>query len=118
MHSIRMRTAAGLLGAAAFCLAGSAQAFAGTGVHLETTSYCGTDRATGLAVSATGSVPCATALRVAAAYTKIWHGTEGAPVQVRAAGATWTCREHQGDPNPYRQCAAAQGNTGLVTLSS
>ncbi|AKJ15453.1 hypothetical protein ABB07_36945 [Streptomyces incarnatus] len=118
MHSTRMTTAAGLLGAAAFCLAGSAQAFAHTGVHLDTTSYCGTDRATGLAVSATKDVPCATALRVAAAYTKVWHGTEGAPIEVRAAGATWKCQEHQGDPDPYRQCATTQDGKRLVTLSS
>ncbi|MER6735030.1 hypothetical protein [Streptomyces puniciscabiei] len=118
MHSIRMTTAAGLLGAAAFCLAGSAQAFAHTGVHSDTTSYCGTDRATGLAVSATKGVPCATALQVAAAYTKVWHGTEGAPLEVRAAGVTWKCQEHQGDPDPYRQCATTQGDKRLVTLSS
>ncbi|MFF3918416.1 hypothetical protein ACFYZB_34000 [Streptomyces sp. NPDC001852] len=118
MHSIRMRTAAGLLGAAAFCLVGPARAFADTGVHPEATSYCGTDRATGLGVSATGNVPCRTALQVAAAYTKVWHGTEGAPVEVRAGGVTWKCQERQGAPDPFRQCAATEGNTRLVRLSS
>ncbi|MGW3203197.1 hypothetical protein [Streptomyces sp. NPDC001135] len=118
MHATRMGTVAGLLGAAALCLAVPAQAFADTGADRRPTSYCGTDRASGLGVSATGNVPCTTALRTAAAYTEVWHGTKGAPVEVRAAGATWTCRERRGDPDPYQECADTQDPTRLVLLSS
>ncbi|MER6030385.1 hypothetical protein [Streptomyces sp. NPDC001851] len=118
MHATGMRTTAALLGAAALCLAVPAQASADTGAPPKPTPFCGTDPATGLAVSATGNVPCATALQAAAAYTKVWHGSKGAPAEVRAAGATWTCRERRGDPDPYQVCADAQDNTRLVLLSS
>ncbi|GGU73439.1 hypothetical protein GCM10010260_01450 [Streptomyces filipinensis] len=118
MRSTRMRTAVGLLGAAAFCLAVPAQPSADTGAPPKSSPYCGTDRATGLGVSARGNVSCATALQVAAAYTEVWRGTAGAPVQVRAAGAVWKCRERQGDPDPYQQCADTRDDTRLVTLTS
>ncbi|MEU2713374.1 hypothetical protein [Streptomyces sp. NPDC007205] len=118
MRSTSMRTVAGLLGAAVFCLAVPAPAFAGTGAPRKPTPFCGTDRATGLAVSATENVPCATALQAAAAYTKVWHGTKGAPVEVRAAGATWKCQERRGDPDPYQVCVGTQDHTRLVLLSS
>jgi hypothetical protein len=118
VHTTRTRTVAGLLGAAALCLAVPAQAFTDTGTDRKPTRYCGTDRASGLGVSATGNVPCATALQAAAAYTKVWHGTKGAPVEVRAAGATWKCQERQGDPDPYQVCVDTQDNTRLVLLSS
>ncbi|MFI9251466.1 hypothetical protein [Streptomyces sp. NPDC053069] len=118
MHATRTRTIAALLAAAAFCLAVPAQTSAGTGAPRTPTPFCGTDRASGLGVSATENVPCAGALRAAAAYTKVWHGTKGAPVEVRAAGATWKCQERQGDPNPYQQCVDTQDDTRMVLLSS
>jgi hypothetical protein len=118
MHSTCMRRTAGLLAAAALCLAGPAQAFADAGGSPKPTTFCGTERANGLAVWATENVPCDTAQKVADAYTKVWHGTKGAPVEVRAAGATWKCRERQGDPNPYQECVDTRDHTRLVALAS
>ncbi|MES4891363.1 hypothetical protein [Streptomyces sp. NPDC096012] len=117
MRSIRMRTAAVLLGTAALGLAAPAQSFAGSGTASKA-AYCGTDQSSGLAVSATGNVACATALQAAAAYTKVWQGKAGKPLQVRAGDATWECQERQGDPNPYQACVDSQDKTRLVTLSS
>ncbi|MFG2608333.1 hypothetical protein ACGFT2_33000 [Streptomyces sp. NPDC048514] len=117
MHSIKMRTAAVLMGTAALCLAAPAQSFADSGTAPKS-AYCGTDRSSGLAVSASGSVPCAAALQAAAAYTKVWQGRAGRPVEVRAAGVTWECRERQGDPDPYQACVDSKDHTRLVTLSS
>jgi hypothetical protein len=118
VHSIRMRTAAVLLGTtAALCLAAPAQSFADSGTASKA-AYCGTDQSSGLAVSATRNVSCATAVQAAAAYTKVWQGKAGKPVQVRAGGVTWECQERQGDPNPYQVCVDSQDKTRLVTLSS
>lgn len=117
MHSIRMRRTAVLLGAAVFCLAAPAQSFADSGMAPKA-AYCGTDGATGLAVSATGNVSCGAALQAAAAYIKAWHGAAAEPVQVRRAGITWQCQERPGDPNPYQVCVDAQDHSRLVTLSS
>ncbi|MFD7778830.1 hypothetical protein [Streptomyces sp. NPDC059753] len=114
MHSIRMKRIAVLLGAAAFCLAAPAPSFADSGTAPKA-AYCGTDGATGLAVSATVNVSCGAALQAAAAYTKAWHGTAAKPVQVRRAGAG-------PDPSPPRapcrksgcprRCAARSGPCG------
>ncbi|MFE4723500.1 hypothetical protein ACFRLW_45520, partial [Streptomyces sp. NPDC056728] len=117
VHSIRMRRIAVLLGATVFCLAAPAQSFADSGTTPKA-AYCGTDGATGLAVSATGNVPCRAALQTAAAYTKAWHGTAAKPIQVRRAGTTWQCQERPGDPNPYQACVDTQDHTRLITLSS
>ncbi|MBL1105266.1 hypothetical protein JK361_11815 [Streptomyces sp. 5-8] len=162
MHSTRMRTAAGLLGAVAiFSLAASAQAlaapvqtfaasaqalappvhafappvhafappvqafavpvhaFAGTDRAPDRKpAFCGTDKASGLAVWAAEKKSCATAVRVAAAYTKVWRGSAGTSVEVRAAGAAWKCRERQGDPNPYQECVDTSDSSRWVRLSS
>ncbi|WP_251093547.1 hypothetical protein [Streptomyces sp. Caat 7-52] len=151
MHSTRMRTAAGLLGAVAiFSLAPPAQAlaapvqtFAASAQALappaqalaapvqafaapshafagpdRKPAFCGTDKASGLAVWAAEKKSCATAVRVAAAYTKVWRGSAGASVEVRAAGAAWKCRERQGDPNPYQECVDTSDSSRWVRLSS
>ncbi|MYX96533.1 hypothetical protein GT045_17360 [Streptomyces sp. SID486] len=120
MHSTRTRTAAGLLGALAFCLAVPTTTFADPGTDTDTnrepTAYCGTDKASGLAVWAAEKGSCATALQVASAYTEVWQGSTGA--SVRAAGTTWKCRERQGDPNPYQECVSTSDSGRWVRLSS
>ncbi|MGW1910438.1 hypothetical protein ACWCQS_06715 [Streptomyces sp. NPDC002076] len=119
MHSSRKGTLAVLLGVAAMCLSVPAQAFAGSGTNdHKPSAYCGTDKASGLGVSAPENVPCAAALQVAAAYTKTWHDASSTTVEVRAAGSTWKCQERQGDPNPYQVCVDTRDNTRLITLSS
>ncbi|MFI9242039.1 hypothetical protein ACIGXF_05505 [Streptomyces sp. NPDC053086] len=124
MHSTRTRTAAGLLGALALCLTVPAPAFADTGAGADRAperkpvAYCGTDKATGLAVWAAEKGSCATALEVAAAYTKVSNGSAAAPVEVRAAGTAWKCRERQGDPNPYQECVSTSDSGRWVRLSS
>ena len=117
MHSTRMKTAVGLLGATALCLSAPVQAFADAG-GTQKSAYCGTDKASGLAVSAIGKVPCATASQVAAAYTKVWTDRTNAPLVVRAAGTTWKCQERQGGPDPYQQCVDTRDPGRQVTLSS
>ncbi|MFD7626735.1 hypothetical protein ACFV7Q_11995 [Streptomyces sp. NPDC059851] len=79
---------------------------------------CGTDATTGLGVSAERAGSCAVALRVAAAYTRTLSRTRGAPTEVRAAGATWVCRERQGDPHPYQECLDTGHSGRRVTLTS
>ncbi|GAA3124931.1 hypothetical protein GCM10010521_09610 [Streptomyces rameus] len=138
MRSTRTRTAAGLLGALALCLAVPATASAdpnpgtatgtdtGTGAGAGGTdrvpdrkpAYCGTDRASGLAVWAAEKGSCATALQVAAAYMKVRQGSAGASVGVRAAGTAWKCRERQGDPDPYQECVSTGDGGRWVRLSS
>ncbi|MFQ6148336.1 hypothetical protein ACLMNJ_35610 [Streptomyces seoulensis] len=76
---------------------------------------CGTDSATGLAVSAAQATDCATALRVAAGSA---HDTSGDTAAVSAGRATWLCREQQGSPDPYRRCVNASDNSQTVTLTS
>ncbi|MQY34649.1 hypothetical protein SRB17_26190 [Streptomyces sp. RB17] len=118
MHANRKGTVAGLV-AAALCLSVPAEAFAGSGTHdHKPSAYCGTDKASGLAVYTTQDVPCAAALQVAAAYTKSSYNASSATVDVRAAGSTWKCQERQGDPNPYQACVDTRDNTRLITLSS
>ncbi|MEU5806721.1 hypothetical protein [Streptomyces sp. NPDC047718] len=80
--------------------------------------FCGTDAASGLGVSADRAGSCAVALEVAAAYTRIVQHTRGAPAEVRTAGATWVCRERQGDPDPYLECLGGGNSGGRVTLTS
>ncbi|MFJ4523589.1 hypothetical protein ACIP4Y_21970 [Streptomyces sp. NPDC088810] len=123
MRSIKRSMAAALLGAAALGLWAPALAVAGTGAAGSDTaqpsmSYCGADRATGLAVSADRTVSCATALQVAGAYTKAASGTGDAPATVRVGGAAWKCQERQGDPNPYQECVDASDSGRRVIVSS
>ncbi|MGW5345661.1 hypothetical protein [Streptomyces sp. NPDC004050] len=80
--------------------------------------FCGTDAASGLGVSADRAGSCAVALEVAAAYTRVVQHTQGAPAEVRTAGATWVCRERQGDPDPYLECLGGGNSGGRVTLTS
>lgn len=118
MHSMRIAMAAGLMGAAALCFATPAQTSAGEGVTLAPTKVCGTDKVSGLGVSAGPTESCAVALQVAAAYTKVWQDTAGAPAKVAAGGTTWSCQERQGDPNPYQECVDTRDSSRRVTLSS
>ncbi|WP_143070929.1 hypothetical protein [Streptomyces malaysiense] len=92
--------------------AGTAVAARGAGVR-----YCGADPASGLGVLAGGRVSCGVALKVAAAYTKVWHGSP-AGAEVRAAGARWKCGERRGDPDPYQACVEVRDSGRMVTLSS
>ncbi|MFI2758191.1 hypothetical protein ACH5A3_04850 [Streptomyces echinatus] len=119
MDSTRMRTAAGLLGAVALCLAPPAQTFAGTHRAPDRKPVlCGTDQASGLAVWAADKGSCTTAVQVGAAYTKAARDSARAPVEVRVAGAAWKCRERQGDPNPYLECVSTSDGGRWVRLSS
>jgi hypothetical protein len=111
--------AAGLLGAAVLCLGAAAPAFAGTdSVARSSITYCGADKATGLAVWADPAASCADALQVASAYTKSGPGRSGAPATIRVGVVTWTCQERQGDPNPYQECVTASDNGVRVVLTS
>ncbi|MFH9089392.1 hypothetical protein [Streptomyces sp. NPDC017673] len=117
MRSIMTGTAAGLLGAAALCLGAPAPSFAGTdGAARSSVTYCGADKATGLAVWAESAGSCAAALEVASAYTKAASSKSGAPATISVGETTWTCQERQGDPNPYRECLTDSG--GRVVLTS
>ncbi|MFG2355920.1 hypothetical protein [Streptomyces sp. NPDC048521] len=118
MHSTKRGTAAGLLGAVALCLCAPAHAFAALGAAPEPDRYCGTDRASGLAVWAGRTESCAGALRVASAFTRAASGTAHAPGTVRVGGAVWKCQERQGDPNPYQECVNSSDSSRRVTLSS
>ncbi|MFF7972770.1 hypothetical protein [Streptomyces sp. NPDC007905] len=118
MHTIKVRAAAGLLGAVALGLFMPVRTFADVPAAPESARFCGVDGASGLGVSAAPNVPCATALRVAAAYTEVRHGPGDASVHVRAGGATWTCQERQGDPNPYQECLNTGDSGRRVVLSS
>jgi hypothetical protein len=79
---------------------------------------CGTDGATGLAVSADSAGDCAVALRVAGAYTKAGMRGSGAVTTVDADGTVWRCQERQGDPNPYQECVDTTDETRHITLTS
>ncbi|MFH9400675.1 hypothetical protein ACH4JS_12920 [Streptomyces sp. NPDC017638] len=79
---------------------------------------CGTDGATGLAVSAGSAADCAVALRVAGAYTKAGTRGSGAVTTVDADGTVWRCQERQGDPNPYQECVDTTDETRHITLTS
>ncbi|MGW2034966.1 hypothetical protein [Streptomyces spinosus] len=122
MRSIMTGTAAGLLGAAALCLGAPAPAFAGTGAAARSpVTFCGADKATGLAVWAEPAGSCATALEVASAYTKAAAGRSGAPATISVGGTAWTCQERQGDPNPYQECVTSDSGGragGRVVLTS
>ncbi|MEW2288842.1 hypothetical protein [Streptomyces sp. NPDC047841] len=122
MRSIMTGTAAGLLGAAALCLGAPAPAFAGTGAAARSpVTFCGVDKATGLAVWTDPAGSCATALEVASTYTKSASSRAGAPAAIRVGATTWTCQERQGDPNPYQECVTGDsgGRTGgRVVLTS
>ncbi|MFK0259435.1 hypothetical protein [Streptomyces sp. NPDC090445] len=122
MRSAKLGMAAGLLAAAvlwpATPAAAPAQASADKAATPAPLVVCGTDAASGLGVSADRAASCAVALRVAAAYTGILPRTRGAPVEVRAAGSTWVCRERQGDPHPYQECLDTGGSGRRLTLTS
>ncbi|MFC9621777.1 hypothetical protein ACFTXM_17885 [Streptomyces sp. NPDC056930] len=79
---------------------------------------CGTDGRSGLTVGTAHARDCATALRVASAYTQSWNsGGEGATT-VHAAGSVWSCREQPGPLNPYQECVETGGIGRWVTLMS
>nr|WP_285562289.1 hypothetical protein [Streptomyces hygroscopicus] len=111
--SLKARVAVGVVGTGLLCVSGGGTAVAAQGASVR---YCGVDPASGLGVLAGEGVACGVAMRVAAAYTKVWHGSAGADVQ--AAGARWKCRERQGDPNPYQACVDVRDRGRVVTLSS
>ncbi|AEY85979.1 hypothetical protein SHJG_0702 [Streptomyces hygroscopicus subsp. jinggangensis 5008] len=122
MRSIMTGTAAGLLGAAALSLGAPAPSFAGTDAAARSSvTYCGVDKATGLAVWAEPAGSCAAALEVASAYTKAASSKAGAPATILVGATTWTCQEHQGDPNPYQECVTSDSGGragGRVVLTS
>ncbi|GGT15405.1 hypothetical protein [Streptomyces chromofuscus] len=95
----------------------SALSFAGSAAAVPDAS-CGTDNVFGLAVSASGTTSCATALQVAAAYTHHTGITTGSPVTVEAGGITWRCQEQQGDPNTSDRCVATDDANQWVSLTS
>ncbi|MEU6591851.1 hypothetical protein ABZ923_21950 [Streptomyces sp. NPDC046881] len=123
MRSIKRSSAAALLGAAALGLWAPAHAVADTGTGgadptRPSVSYCGPDKATGLAVSADRSVSCATALQVADVYARATSDKGAAPATVRVGGTSWKCQERQGDPNPYRECVDASDSGRRIIVSS
>ncbi|MFD9098475.1 hypothetical protein [Streptomyces collinus] len=123
MRSNKVNAAAGLLGALVLGLSGAVPAVAAPdGAAPEGAAravrFCGVDRVTGLGVSAGRDVPCAAALGVAAAYTRVWQRAGGAAVDVHTDGATWTCRERRGDPDPYQECLDVNDGGRRVLLTS
>ncbi|MGW0811769.1 hypothetical protein ACWD00_00690 [Streptomyces viridiviolaceus] len=108
----------GLVGVALLAVTGPAATAADRSVSEANSVVCGTDDATGLAVSAGRAEECSAALQVAGAYTRDWDGTGGAATTVHAAGTTWSCREQQGSPNPYQQCVDTSDSSRWVTLTS
>ncbi|WP_317443560.1 hypothetical protein [Streptomyces collinus] len=119
MRSNKVNTAAGLVGAVVLGLSGAVPtAVAAPDGAARAVRFCGVDRTTGLGVSAGRDVPCAAALGVAAAYTRVWQRAGGVPVDVHTDGATWTCRERRGDPNPYQECLDVNDGGRRVLLTS
>ncbi|MEU2392832.1 hypothetical protein [Streptomyces sp. NPDC007369] len=122
MRSAKPGMVAGLLAAAVLWPAAPGTALAPVSARETATPapsvFCGTDAASGLGVSADRAGSCGVALQVASAYTRILHRTRGAPAELRAAGATWVCRERQGDPNPYQECRDTGGSGRRITLTS
>ena len=114
-----MRTAAaGAVGIAVLALTTPAARAVGENTTAQPGVICGTDRTSGLAVGTAHARDCATALRVASAYTRSWsRGGEGAAT-VHAAGSVWSCRERQGPVNPYQECVETAGAGRRVTLVS
>ncbi|MEV5148566.1 hypothetical protein [Streptomyces sp. NPDC052727] len=118
MRSITTGTAA-VLGAAALCLWAPAPSFAGADAAARASvTYCGADKATGLAVFADPAESCTAALEVASAYTKSASSRSGAPATIRVGATAWTCQERQGDPNPYRECVSTSDSGRRVVLTS
>ncbi|MCZ0204206.1 hypothetical protein ACIG54_12935 [Streptomyces achromogenes] len=99
-------------------LAAPTAAFAEAGGPEVPRVVCGTDGATGLAVSAGSAGECGVALRVAGAYTKAGMREGGAVTVVQADGSVWRCQEQQGDPNPYQECVDTTDMARHVTLTS
>lgn len=118
MYAFRNTAVPGLVAIAVLAVTVPPAMGAGESVSAANTVVCGTDGATGLAVSAGQAEECSTALRVAGAYTRDWDGTGDAATTVHAAGSTWSCREQQGDPNPYQQCVNTSDSSRWVTLTS
>ncbi|GAA3167219.1 MULTISPECIES: hypothetical protein [Streptomyces] len=109
--------AAALVGLAALVFPASSAHAAERGAAAKSGAVCGTEHTTGLAVAAGDTVPCPTALRVAAAYVKVWK-SNGAPVDVPVGRTVWRCQEEQGNPNPYQKCVNTADGAQWVTLVS
>ncbi|MER6470191.1 hypothetical protein [Streptomyces collinus] len=118
MRSNKVNAAAGLLGAVVLGLSGALPAVAAPDGAARAVRFCGVDQVTGLGVSAGPDVSCAAALGVAAAYTRLGQRAGGASVDVHTDGATWTCRERRGDPNPYQECLDVNDEGRRVLLTS
>ncbi|MEV6839625.1 hypothetical protein AB0N17_34880 [Streptomyces sp. NPDC051133] len=118
MQLIGRGAAAALMSAAALSLWAPAHAFADTPPATDKPRYCGSDKATGLAVWGDPGESCSTTLEVASAYTKAASAKGGVPATVPAGGTTWKCQERQGDPNPYLECVDSSDSSRRVLLSS
>ncbi|MFC7017920.1 hypothetical protein ACFQMH_40795 [Streptomyces viridiviolaceus] len=117
MNALRNTAVSGLAGIALLAVTGPVAMAAGP-VSEANSVVCGTDDATGLAVSAGRAEECSAALQVAGAYTRDWDGTGDAATTVHAAGSTWSCREQEGSPNPYQQCVDTSDSSRWITLTS
>jgi hypothetical protein len=118
VRSNKVNAAAGLVGAVVLGLSAAVPAGAAADGAARAVRFCGVDQATGLGVSAGRDVPCTAALGVAAAYTGVWRRAGGASVDVHTDGATWTCRERHGDPDPYQECLDVNDGGRRVLLTS
>ncbi|MFE0385762.1 hypothetical protein ACFW1F_17025 [Streptomyces bungoensis] len=118
MHSFRSVVVAGLLGVA---VTGFSAPGAGSVDRTSSAAVgrvCGADRTSGLGVWAGPATSCPTALQVASGYTRLARHAGGSAVTVRAGGTVWTCREQQGNPNPYLKCVDTAGSRQWVELTS
>lgn len=107
-----------LMGLGVLGLSAPTAAFAEEGGPEVSRVVCGTDAATGLAVTAGSAGDCAAALRVADAYTKAGLREGGAVTVVRSDDTVWRCQEQQGDPNPYQECVDTTDSARHVMLTS
>ncbi|MEV5545935.1 hypothetical protein AB0L35_07300 [Streptomyces sp. NPDC052309] len=118
MHVLRNTALPTLAATAALALTPPPAMSADNGVGTAAGVVCGTDAASGLAVSAGRAGDCSAALQVAGAYTRVWNDTGGAAATVDAAGSTWSCGEREASPNPYQQCTDTGDSSRWVTLTS
>lgn len=126
-HCFRSVVVAGLVGVAVVGSSAPGAGSVGSAPHAgsvertppaTSSRACGADSASGLGVWAGHATACSTALEVASGYTRLARTAGRSVPTVRAGGAVWTCREHQGDPNPYLKCVDTADSRQWVELTS
>ncbi|MHC8345000.1 hypothetical protein [Pseudomonas sp. RT6P73] len=100
-------------------IAGFALSMPGTTQAHTGSIYCGS-ASNGLGVNAVTTQPklsaCPAAIEVANAYIQLNYKLE--PVLITIKGERWTCRQRQGDTNPYGECAIQRNPDEKVILTS